>query len=114
MNGGTRMLECGHTFHARCLDRWKRHRETPTCPMCRAPFDIPKYKVTLSIHRVTDGTETVQDVPVDDIEALTEAFGVDLQHVNNNYRMEIMFAIEHNEDLREVLNDMGIIHFELP
>jgi hypothetical protein len=114
MNGGTRTLECGHTFHDRCLERWKRQQDRPTCPMCRAPFDAPKYRVTLSIQRVSDGVETVQDVVVDDIEALASEFDIQLHTVNNNYRMDIMFGIDENEDLREVLNDLGILHFELP
>ena len=114
MNGGTRTLECGHTFHDRCLERWKRQQDRPTCPMCRAPFDAPKYRVTLSIQRVSDGVETVQEVPVDDIEALASEFDIQLHTVNANYRMDIMFGIDENEDLREVLNDLGIIHFELP
>jgi hypothetical protein len=82
--------------------------------MCRAPFDAPKYRVTLSIQRVSDGVETVQDVVVDDIEALASEFDIQLHTVNNNYRMDIMFGIDENEDLREVLNDLGILHFELP
>lgn len=28
-------LACGHTFHARCVGAWFRHR-TLTCPLCRA------------------------------------------------------------------------------
>jgi hypothetical protein len=82
--------------------------------MCRAPFDAPKYRVTLSIQRVSDGVETVQDVPVDDIEALAHEFDIQLHTVNSNYRMDIMFGVDENEDLREVLNDLGIVHFELP
>merc|ERR1719161_3449736 len=29
----TRVLACGHTFHAACLAKWERG----TCPICRAP-----------------------------------------------------------------------------
>ena len=114
MNGGTRTLDCGHTFHGRCLERWKRQQDTPTCPMCRTPFDAPKYRVTLTIQRVSDGTEAVQEVAVDDIERLAQEFEINLQTIAQNYRMDITFDIEQHEDLRDVLNGMGIVHFELP
>lgn len=31
-----KQLECGHTFHRRCVRRWFG-RGSPTCPLCRAP-----------------------------------------------------------------------------
>jgi len=82
--------------------------------MCRTPFDAPKYRVTLTIQRVSDGTEAVQEVAVDDIERLAQEFEINLQTIAQNYRMDITFDIEQHEDLRDVLNGMGIVHFELP
>jgi hypothetical protein len=32
---------CGHTFHARCLNEWRKR--SATCPMCRRPIPI-KYQ----------------------------------------------------------------------
>lgn len=38
-NDITRELECGHTFHRKCIDQWIKQRwsdrKTPDCPMCR-------------------------------------------------------------------------------
>lgn len=30
---------CHHTYCVKCILRWAAHREAPTCPQCKAPFD---------------------------------------------------------------------------
>ena len=53
LNGPTRKLGCGHTFHRRCILSWK-NRGNHTCPMCRAPFTtpIPTYKITVIVENI--------------------------------------------------------------
>jgi len=116
MAQGTRTLGCGHTFHSRCVDRWKYTCTggTPTCPMCRTPFDVPQYRVILTIQRVAEGTESTQEVPVTQVTRLVNELGLDLRMINENTRMDVAFDVEQNEDLREVLESLGILHFTFP
>ncbi|CAJ0596291.1 unnamed protein product [Cylicocyclus nassatus] len=32
-------LQCGHVFHEECMQRWLEHRDSPTCPSCRASIN---------------------------------------------------------------------------
>ena len=31
-----KVLNCGHKFHSRCIDRWLKRKAT--CPVCNAPL----------------------------------------------------------------------------
>jgi len=82
--------------------------------MCRAPFDVPQYRVIITIQRVREGTESTQEVPVAQVTRLIHDLGLDLRAVDENTRMDLAFDVEQNEDLMEVLNSLGIIHFTFP
>lgn len=112
----TRSLECGHTFHRRCVERWKMAcTGSPTCPMCRTPFDVPQYRCILTIQRVADGATTQQDVPMTDMERVVRELGLQLRELTDEgVRMDVGFNVEQNEDIRYVLQELGIIHFTLP
>ena len=86
----------------------------PTCPMCRTPFDVPQYRVILTIQRVAEGTESTQEVPVTQVTRLVNELGLDLRAIDENTRMDVAFDVEQNEDLREVLESLGILHFTFP
>lgn len=32
---GTTLSKCGHSFHNKCLGKWIKSCEIPTCPLCR-------------------------------------------------------------------------------
>ena len=112
----TRSLECGHTFHRRCVERWKMTcTGLPTCPMCRVPFDVPQYRCILTIQRVADGATTQQNVPITDMERVVRDLGLQLRDLDaDGVRMDVAFNVEHNEDIRYVLQELGIVHFTLP
>ena len=111
----TRKLPCEHSFHIRCIERWKRTCGTadPTCPMCRAPFDLPSYKCRLIIERVSDSNVETHDFVTSNIRSVVGGFGLDFASLippgPGRFTTDIRFDIEPNEDLREVLNELGLI-----
>ncbi|AET42539.1 hypothetical protein EXVG_00190 [Emiliania huxleyi virus 202] len=50
---GTRTLECNHTFHTHCIDRWLA--QNSHCPLCRQPVFVA--------HTVTTTTRNSVDIP---------------------------------------------------
>lgn len=34
----TKIIPCGHAFHDKCLSKWERTIDYPTCPICRAAY----------------------------------------------------------------------------
>lgn len=110
-----RTLPCEHKFHTRCIDRWKRTcgASDPTCPMCRTPFDLPSYRCRLIIERVSDSNVQTIDYTTSNIQALALGFGVDFSTIvpsgPGRFTTDIRFDVEPREDLRQVLNDLGII-----
>lgn len=100
-----RTLECGHTFHTRCLERWKR--TSRTCPMCRVPFDQPEYKVRVSIQRIADNHTATETYTTSNIAGLVNAFGMD-PLVDPRFVTDILFEIARNETMSDVFNELGI------
>merc|ERR1712187_493130 len=52
----TRLLPCGHTFHACCVDTWQETRGT--CPICRHPtspsaMEAPSPSASVPLHQRT-------------------------------------------------------------
>jgi hypothetical protein len=110
----TRKIDCGHEFHVRCLERWKLSARgpEPTCPMCRAPFDVPSYKCRLIIERTGDNARSVTEFLSQNVFSIMEGFGLDYNRLvpNNIGRMltDIHFDIDPTEDLRAVLTELGL------
>jgi hypothetical protein len=109
-----RTLPCNHTFHTRCVDRWKRtcHGD-PTCPMCRTPFDCPTYRCRLIIEKVPiDGSPLITDFTTNNVSSIVEGFGIDIRNLWPQHagRMmaDVLFDIEADEDLNEVLRELGL------
>lgn len=104
VQGSSRTLTCGHTFHSRCLERWKR--TSNTCPMCRAPFDQPQYRVSLSVHHLGSDT-TVRDTYVtSNVSQMLNTFG--LQNLQPRYITDIFFDIGFDEFIDEVFQEIGV------
>lgn len=114
MNRDTRELPCNHSFHTRCIDRWKETcTGDPTCPMCRAPFDVPIYRCRLIIERVADGTVTTNEFDSSNVRSIVAGFGIDLRTLESGgdmVRSEIHWDIEPHEDLATVLEQLGLDH----
>lgn len=96
--GSYRTLDCGHVFHARCLDRWKRR--SSTCPMCRTPFDQPRYRVKITIEPEGFEHETITS----NIQSLVDMFGLE-----SGFFSTISFQVMNSTDMRTVLDDIGLI-----
>ena len=112
MGGGT-TLECGHKFHAACIDRWKStgHR---TCPVCRFEFVKPQYRVVLTVSRVEDGASgTTRGILTDTVtEVFHRMFQLDAEALSDpNIFTDIHFDVENRTILDTVLRDLGL---ELP
>lgn len=95
----SRKLDCGHTFHTRCLDRWKRR--SATCPMCRTPFDQPRYRVRLTIE--PDGQDI--EMITSNIANISNLFGID--NTMDEFFTDIRFAVDNFEILNEILREIG-------
>ncbi len=98
--------ECGHTFHKGCIDRWKRRNST--CPICRTPFDVPKYKVRLTIE--PDGVELSNTTS--NISGIVDMFGLDMQHIETFFT-DIRFEVMNEENLLEILREIGFPSYDL-
>ena len=106
----TRTLPCGHEFHLKCVDRWKRScRHTPSCPMCRAPFDVPNYRVRIVIDRVAEATTEVRSYVTSNLQAIQEEFGLDLRMLDQQDQatLNILFDLENHENLEDFLRELN-------
>ena len=45
--------------------------------MCRVPFDLPKYKVRVSVQRVADGHVSAESYTTSNVAGIVSAFGMD-------------------------------------
>jgi hypothetical protein len=118
MTRGVRELPCGHSFHVKCIDRWKKNCPYDfTCPMCREPFDLPVFKCRMIIQRVSNGEITFEDSVPTNIQQTMQIFGLDLRQLSPDetpFTADILFDIENGEDIEEELRELGIVHFRLP
>ena len=101
----TRSLECGHAFHTRCLERWKR--TSRTCPMCRTPFDQPQYKIRVSVQRLADNHVSSEAYTTSNVETLINSFGVD-PFMDPRFITDILFEVAANESVASVLQELGL------
>lgn len=96
----SRRLDCGHTFHLNCIDRWKRRSHT--CPMCRAPFDLPMYRIKVTIE--PDG-QTMERV-TSNLTSISDVFGLEMNNLENFFT-DIRFAVHNMDILNEILREIG-------
>jgi len=102
----SRTLDCSHTFHTRCLDRWKQRSNT--CPICRAPFDEPKYTIKISIEPIGTVSLTVpsfMSMITSNLVPVRNMFGLDpnLEH----FFTDIRFQVNDEQSLHDVLTTLG-------
>lgn len=103
----SRRLECGHTFHTSCLQRWKLR--SSTCPVCRSPFDQPRYKIRVVIE--PDGIEMTR--ASSNIDNIVDLFGLDTRHIETFFT-DIRFEIFNEENLLEILREIGFPSLDAP
>jgi len=107
----TRTLPCGHEFHLKCLDRWKRAcRGDPTCPMCRVPFDLPTYRIRIVIDRVAEATHEVRSWTTSNIQAIRDEFGLDLRvlEAHEEASLNILFELNEHENIEDVFRSLSV------
>lgn len=110
---GNRTLPCSHSFHTRCVERWKRSCPSePTCPLCRVPFDLPTYKCRLIIERLADNQIITTNFETSNIFNIVEGFGLDLRELVPRGRgrllTDIHFDVDPTEVLEDVLRELGL------
>lgn len=108
--GSFKKLQCGHDFHESCIETWKS-RGNRTCPVCRAEFMKPEYRVNLSITRISDGQTVSERTVMEEaiVNALSDVFNLDFQTLSTpNIVTDIGFEVENERILREIFNDIGL------
>jgi len=78
--------------------------------MCRAPFDLPKYRIRIVIDRVEEGTHEVRSYVTSNIQTIRDEFGLDLRvlETHEDASLNILFDLEAHEDIVEVLRTLGV------
>lgn len=110
----SRTLECTHTFHDRCLERWKTRART--CPVCRAPFDQPTFRVSINIQCIQNGNTATESYETHDVNELMENLGMSQEMIQRSTTSitDIIFEIEAGENAEEILRQFGLRHFRVP
>ena len=103
-DGTSRRLDCGHTFHTRCLERWKR--TSTTCPMCRTPFDEPQYRVSISVQHLSSNTVTRDSYVTSNIGQMFSTFGI--PPLQPRFITDIFFDIGFDEFIDDVFREIGV------
>ena len=103
-DGTSRRLDCGHTFHSRCLERWKR--TSTTCPMCRTPFDQPQYRVSISVQHLSSNTVTRDSYVTSNIGQMFSTFGI--PPLQPRFITDIFFDIGFDEFIDDVFREIGV------
>jgi hypothetical protein len=78
--------------------------------MCRVPFDLPTYRVTISLQRVADNTVESSQYLTSNIQGIQNEFGLDVRALDLQLDtiMNIVFDVDENEDIREMLAAIGV------
>jgi hypothetical protein len=78
--------------------------------MCRVPFDLPVYRVTISLQKVADDTVESSQYLTSNIQGIQEEFGLDMRVLNlqPDTIMNIVFDMEDGEDIHEMLRAIGV------
>ena len=100
---GERTLECGHSFHKFCLEKWKKNGNYK-CPTCRSDFDVPKFRVRILIHNTEDNLEHRFTALLDRFNIFMSEIGI---NENTHGLTEMEIDIPDEDDLTSFLLDIG-------
>jgi hypothetical protein len=80
--------------------------------MCRLPFDLPSYRCRLIVERVpADSNSIITDFVTGNVSSIMDGFGIDFRNIapaGERMVADIQFDIEADEDLNEVLRELGL------
>jgi hypothetical protein len=78
--------------------------------MCRVPFDLPTYRVAISIKNISQGTVESSEYTTSNIQGIQNEFGLDLRvfDMHQDTTLNIVFDIDEDEELRDVLAAIGV------
>lgn len=102
----SRELECGHTFHKKCLRKWKLEGNR-TCPLCREEFDLPLFDVIVSIVPRTEEYQRMEFDASRSARDLFENLGMN-QEDHLDHATQMTLEAEDLGTLRSVLERIGI------
>ena len=111
LTANKRTLPCNHSFHTECIDRWKTQGKR-TCPICREPFDIPAFKVAITIEP-RDGIPVTSNLSSASLLSIIDRLDLELRDLENNMT-ELHFDIENEDELDALLSDIGVASSVLP
>jgi len=98
---GCRSLECQHTFHRHCLERWKT-RGNYTCPICRAEFDAPRFRVRIEITPISE--EQGERQVVHEISGASAENMARTIHLQGQMGADIHFHVDSFGEINEILH----------
>ena len=100
-----RTLECGHTFHPKCLKKWKRQGNR-TCPMCREAFDTPEFNVTITVEPLVGDRLTFDASSSSD--RIFNRLDLDIDNLAQYSSTQLSFEADNLNNLRSVLSEIGV------
>lgn len=74
--------------------------------MCRAPFDQPQYRVSVSIHHLASDNVTRDSYVTSNVSQLFQTFGI--QNLQPRFITDIFFDVGFDEFIDEVFQEIGI------
>jgi len=74
--------------------------------MCRAPFDQPQYRVSISVHHLASNTTVRDSYTTSNVAQMFTTFGI--PQLQPRYISEIIFDIGLNEFIEEVFHEIGV------
>ena len=74
--------------------------------MCRAPFDQPQYKVSISVHHLASNTVVRDSYTTSNVADMFSTFGI--TSLQPRYITDIFFDIGFDEFIDEVFQEIGV------
>jgi len=78
--------------------------------MCRVPFDLPMYRVTISLQKVADGTVESHQYMTSNTHGIQTEFGLDARVLDMQLDtiLNIVFDVDESENIADILRSLGV------